>query len=100
MLTKCCVSCFVLLIFNVSQKSFISTKQDGPKQDFFHVLQYQQCLQEIKEFTQILGKNIFLFTKQLHAAIGNLDEVGTVPDENYGDSLHGFIKFSNESSTL
>ncbi len=32
----------------------------------------------------------------MHATVVSLDEVGTLPDETYGDILRGFIKCSNE----
>ncbi len=46
---------------------------------------------ESKGFTRIQGKNVSVITKQLHATVVSLDEVGT-----YGDILRGFTKCSNE----
>ncbi len=51
---------------------------------------------ESKGLTQIQAKNISVTTKQLHAAMVSLDEVGALPDETYGNVLQGFTKCSNE----
>ncbi len=51
---------------------------------------------ESKGLTQIQGKNVSVITKQLHATVVSLDEVGALPDETYGDILNGFTKCSNE----
>ncbi len=51
---------------------------------------------ESKGLTRIQGKNVSVITKQLHAAVVSLDEVGALPDETYGDILQGFTKCSNE----
>ena len=51
---------------------------------------------ESKGLTQSQGENVSIITKQLHAAVVSLDEVGTLPDETYGDILQGFTKCSNE----
>ncbi len=32
----------------------------------------------------------------MHVTVVSLDEVDTLPDETYGDLLHGFTKCSNE----
>ncbi len=42
---------------------------------------------ESKGLTQIQGKNVSVITKQLHAAVVSLDEVGALPDETYEDIL-------------
>ena len=42
---------------------------------------------ESKGLTRIQGKNVSVITKQLHATVVSLDEVGTLPDEPYGDIL-------------
>ncbi len=51
---------------------------------------------EGKGLTCIQGKNVSVITKQLHAAVVSLDELGTLPDETCGDILQGFAKYSNE----
>ncbi len=51
---------------------------------------------ESKGLTRIQGENVSVITKQLHAAVVSLDEVGALPDETYGDILRGFTKCSNE----
>ncbi len=51
---------------------------------------------ESKGLTWIQGKNVSVITKQLHAAMISLDEVGALPDETYGDILCGFTECSNE----
>ncbi len=45
---------------------------------------------ESKGSTHIQGKNVSVITKQLHAAVVSLDEVGALPDESYGDILQAF----------
>ncbi len=47
---------------------------------------------ESKGLTIIQGKNPSTITKQLHAFVVCLDEVGTLPNETCGDILHGFTK--------
>ncbi len=42
---------------------------------------------ESKGLTHIQGKNVSVITKQLHAAVVSLDEVGTLLRETYGDIL-------------
>ncbi len=46
--------------------------------------------------THIQDKNVFVITKQLHAAAVSLDKVGNLPDDAYQDILCAFIKCSNE----
>ncbi len=42
---------------------------------------------ESKGLTRIQGENDSVITKQLHAAVISLDEVGTLPDETYVNIL-------------
>ncbi len=50
---------------------------------------------ESKGLTRIQGENVSVITKQLHAAVVSLNEVGMLPDETYGDSLCGLTKCTN-----
>ncbi len=58
---------------------------------------------ESKGLTCFQGKNVSVITKQLHAAVVSLDEVGALPIETYGDILRGFtnlvMKTSRQSSS-
>ncbi len=51
---------------------------------------------ESKGLTRIQGKTVSMITKQFHATVVSMDEVGALPDETYGDILHSFSKCSNE----
>ncbi len=48
-----------------------------------------------KGFTCIKGKNVSLFTKKLFADVVSLHEVGSFPDETYGNILCGFTMCSD-----
>ncbi len=63
---------------------------------FFNIINTLKNFLKIFEsngLTLIQGKTVSMITKQLHAAVVSLGEVGTLPDETYRDILCGFTKF-------
>ncbi len=50
-----------------------------------------------KRLTLIHDEKVSVITKCLHAAVVGLDEIGSFPDETYGDVLHSFTKCNNEN---
>ncbi len=53
---------------------------------------------ESKGLTWIIGNNVSVITKQLHATVVSLDEVGALPDENPVEIFFEFTQCSNEDS--
>ncbi len=83
-------------------KRWIHSHKVSFEWDLIYFMRYHQCPQEFFEDLWEQRFNLDLQKKYLHdhhvvdAAVVSLYEVGALPDETYGDILHGYTKCRNE----